>query len=205
MPINGSTAQIIEIVDNQVLFGQQVINRYWYRLDTSSTPDLPSLGNDFQVDVLIPLLQIQSSELEHIDLTIINHSNLANYYTDPVNLPGILTDPAVMPPFCAIGVRLNRSSRDMRNGQKRIAGLQENYQSDGFLESGILGTVATAVSGMDNVLTESIRNYYPVVVRDRPTKLDPDIDPYDTSTWRYTFVSGVVVKNAITTQNSRKY
>jgi hypothetical protein len=93
----------------------------------------------------------------------------------------------------------------MRNGQKRIAGLQENYQSDGFLESGILGTVATAVSGMDNVLTESIRNYYPVVVRDRPTKLDPDIDPYDTSTWRYTFVSGVVVKNAITTQNSRKY
>jgi hypothetical protein len=93
----------------------------------------------------------------------------------------------------------------MRNGHKRIAGMQENYQDDGFLEPGILGSVATAVAGMAATLTEGIKNYAPVVVRNRPTNADPLIDPLDTATWRYTLVAGVAIKNAVTTQNSRKF
>lgn len=204
MPINGS-AQILEIIDRQVLFNQEVINRYWYRLDAVSTPDLTALAAVFKVQIPNSLLSIQSDQLTHIETEIINHTDLTNYGTFTNGDTGSLTDPAILPPFVAFGIKLLRSSRDMRNGAKRIAGMQENYQDDGFLEPGILATVASAVGGMDTTLVESIRNYFPVIVRNRPTPSDPTIDPDDTSTWRYTFVSGVVVRTVVTTQNSRKF
>jgi len=204
VPINGS-AQILEIIDRQVLFSQEVINRYWYRLDAISTPDLTALANAFRVSVANPLLAIQTDQLTHIETEIINHSDLSNYGTFSNGNSGDLTDPAILPPFVAFGIRLLRSSRDMRNGAKRIAGMQENYQDDGFLEAGVLATVASAVSGMGDNLVESIRNYVPIIVRNRPTADDPLIDPDDTSTWRYSFVSGVQVRTIVTTQNSRKF
>jgi hypothetical protein len=205
MPINGPTAQILEIIDRQEFFGQEVINRYWYRLDAISTPDIPALVVSFLAAVVTPVRAIQSDQLQHLDTTVINHTDPFSFGTVANGATGILADPAILPPFCAFGVRLLRTSRDMRNGHKRIAGMQENYQDDGFLEPGIIAGVAGAVSGMAAVITESIRNYSPVVVRNRPTINDPAIDPLDTATWRYTLVAGVALKNAVTTQNSRKF
>jgi hypothetical protein len=205
MPINGPDAQILEIVDRQVYLAQEVINRYWYRLDSTSTPDLTALEVSFENTVLNGVSAVQVAQLTHVDVTIINHSNPESFGTFTSDIDGELVTTDLLPPFCAVGVRLNRASREIRNGQKRIAGLGENSQIDGIFTSSFITLLVAELGVLNSTLTESIRNYFPVVVRNKPTEADPGIDPQDASTWRYSTFTGVTIKNAVTTQNSRKF
>lgn len=205
MPIVGSGIQIIELVDNQEFFGQEVINRYWYYLNSTSTVDVAALAATFITNVVDAMRVIQSDQLNHLTVDVINHTDLASFGSFVTGTAGIRTPTEIMPPFVAVGIRLLRTTRDMRNGFKRIAGMTEDIQNEGLFTAGFLTTVATQATGISATLTESIRNYQPVIIRNRPTNHDPLIDPLDTATWRYTFVSGTAVKNAVTTQNSRKY
>ena len=205
MPVVGEDQQIFEIIDRQSYLGQEVINRYWYLLDNLSPPVLNSLASDFSNTVIGDVIGFQNEALTHLDLTIINHSNPASFGLFSINLDGLLVGTDLLPPFCALGVRLNRTSRELRNGQKRYAGIRETAQVDGIFDSGFLAGVAANVAGLTATLTESIRNYVPVIVRNKPTKTDLTIDPNDAATWKYVTIGGVTIKNTVTTQNSRKY
>jgi hypothetical protein len=205
MPVNGSGAQILEFVDRQSWLGQEVINRYWYRIDNLSEPDLATAHVAFENGVIGPIVNFQNEGLVHVDLTIINHSNPASFGLFTTDINGVLVSSDNLPPFAALGVRLLRTSRELRNGHKRIAGMQENGQIDGIWTSSFLTVVSTNAGAFTQNLIESIRTYVPVIVRNRPTLNDLSIDPNDATTWKYVTIGGVAIKNAVTTQNSRKF
>jgi hypothetical protein len=83
--------------------------------------------------------------------------------------------------------------------------MQENGQIDGIWTSSFLTVVSANAGAFTQTLVESIRTYVPVIVRNRPTQSDLSIDPNDATTWKYVTIGGVAIKNAVTTQNSRKF
>lgn len=205
MPTNGPNAQIIEVRDRQVFLGQEILNVYWYRLDSTSSMDLTAFEVTFENTVIGAVVAFQSDQLEHVDVTVINHSDPTKFGTFAANVPGERTPTDLSAPFIACGVRFNRSSRELRNGQKRYGGFDDGTYTNGFFDSSVLALVAAAMPDVLSTLTESIRNYVPVVVRNKPTTTDLTIDPEDPSTWKYVTFTGATIKNAVTTQNSRKF
>lgn len=205
MPINGPSAQIIEIQDRQALFGQEVLNRYWYRLDSLANVNASNVATEFIDTVIAGVIFFQNEALVHLDVTVINHSDPTVFGTFTSNVAGLGGSTDLLPPFASVGIRLNRASRELRNGQKRIAGLAEANQVDGIFTSAFLTVVATNAPAITDTLVDGAQNFVPVIVRNRPTKNDPSVDPDDATTWKFVFISGLTIKNAVTTQNSRKF
>jgi hypothetical protein len=200
-----ATGDLYRVVDVQTLLGQQVLNVYFYKcIAAGSAPSLPTtLFGLMYENILTDMFTVQSSQLTHNGGIITNEDNDDEFATVPTSDTGTISGD-VMPPFVAWAIRLNRASRAVRNGQKRIGGVPESLVVDGVAASSILSTLTGIAVSMATILTDPVSGaaFEPRIVH-RHTDAGPGGDPPETPRADYGITSGVFV--GVSSQNSRKF
>lgn len=201
----------LQVVVRGTYLGQQVQVGQWYETDgaafLTATPE--AVGNAYWQHIKVAFRALLANAVQvQLESVYVAEDGATGAYGEypipPAEKQGtrvISTLNDLMPPFAAGGVRLTVGSRVTRPGQKRMFGLYESDSDNGgYLGSvyrGLLGAVAAYWSApitlgapvATGVLT-------PIVTRRDPnTGLITDYQP----------VTGFLVKDTVTTQNSRKY
>jgi hypothetical protein len=204
MPIVGALSQVVSIVDKQTYLGQNVFNVYWYLMTSLANANASALSATFKTTVQEPLVLIQNN-------TLIHQSNLVTNWTDPAVFGefatvfgGARVSTDVCASWIACGMRLNRASRDMRNGQKRYSGLNEADLTGNTLSAPFLALATTFAPALLQSLVIGAQTWTPVIIRHNPTLADPAIDPLVTATWRYALLSGISISGNVRHQDSRE-
>lgn len=135
------------VLDKQRYYGREILNRYYY-LQTAGGEGAEELANVFTETVIAAVTNIQSDQLEHVMVSVINPDNPADFVDFTADLP-ISGDVAGddLPAFVAWGFKYIRTTRSIRNGAKRIAGVTEAWLDE---EDVAFGTAS------DSVLAASI-------------------------------------------------
>lgn len=143
-----ATGDHYEIIDVQSLAGQEVLNVYVYQAIGADATAV-AVGEVFLNATDLPLASVQSTEIQHIALTVNNLNDLADFASVPNAYIGNVVSDS-LPAFTNYALRYVRTTRAVRNGQKRIAGVPESAQNQGQLSPSALialNTLATALFG----------------------------------------------------------
>lgn len=129
--VAANTGDLLQIVDEQVYLGQQLLNVYYYRWFSVPSVDntvYSALVDDFQSRVMNDVCQLQGELLIHTSLTIKNLSNNVDFFEKPISVTGQRTMSAstALPSYVSVGFKLIRDSLVTRNGFKRFGGLNES-------------------------------------------------------------------------------
>jgi hypothetical protein len=204
MPAIGSSF-VFEIRDIQVYVQQTVINVYHFLQDGGAFADAAlNVANQWASDVLLDILAIQNTGLEHVRLEVEQLGSLTNYAELALTGQNGTESGGFMPPFVSAPFTYLRSTKETRNGSKRFAGMtDENVTADGFIPTyqNELDALAT-VLGAD--LVTGAFTHHPVILGKR---YDKTVDPPEllpVAQWVINPISGVQAGTNPTTQNTRK-
>lgn len=117
---------IIQIRDCQSLFGDQLCNIFYYVVKIwTGNATMRNILEAFEAQVITPVSGMQTASLLHNalrgdDLT----DGITFFETDP-NIAGSFAVGDTLPSLVALAMRLNRTTKITRPGQKRFAGLSE--------------------------------------------------------------------------------
>jgi len=215
-----SIGEVFEVIDRQVLFGQEVLNVYFYKqiaayVDTSSTTRSETLGKAFIAQLQPSVVACQHSTLTHTGIEVRSLWDLADGWdTSQSVIGGFAAAPQDdLPSFNAIGFELPSLGRAVRDGAKRIAGVIESGQVDGGLsDPTLIARCATAANKMAKVLTVGLDIpangvWQPTIVKRIKEGVDPDFTYRLPENSGETVVADVVTaifKYFLTSQISRK-
>ena len=192
---------VIRIIVQQSLLGEQVRNVYHYETTLASGTDTPQdIWDAFRLAVIVPVSLAQHVGLSY-DLAVIEDLNDELFFEEiPLAFAGLLTGLA-MPSFVAFGVKLLRTFKTTRNGSKRFAGVREENVDDNQqnLTPAVSGPIEVGLATLLDltVLPALSGAYTPVIFR--PGSLGPPIVVEFSNP-----VKSAQVAANITTQNSRK-
>lgn len=146
-----------KLIDVQNLAGQQVLNVYFYEEVTSPTLLSPPLAliQAFRDSVVAPLALIQATELIHINYLVENTDNPAEFGSLAASSTGAVSAES-LPPFCAWAFRLNRTTRVIRNGQKRFAGVPESLQDNGTITAAGLALAIPVADALSQNIEQTV-------------------------------------------------
>lgn len=193
MPL--ATTNITEIVNVQTYLGETCLNRYFYQQTSVATPFFLALFNDFYTKVILPLANAQTTAVTHTEVVIRVVNNLAVPEARFVlSQAGQVVDNP-MPSLTAVNFKLNRSTKETRNGSKRYCGLGEAQVTDNSLNAGGITTWATMEAPLATALTDGVDTFNPCMFR-------PDYPVVGQDT--YNLVSSATLSSVITSQRSRK-
>jgi hypothetical protein len=200
MPVIGTDAALVKIVDNATRGGQVASNVYWYRspIDPADA-DLENLADQFEADVLVDLADLQSAGWVHSTISVdCVNGPYAPYERDSGVGAGAVSGSA-MPVYSSFPVRLIRTFRETRNGYKRIPGVtEEMITGDGF-ESAVQTAWEAFVPALAATLeTTDLAVWTPCIVRRsfQGVLLEPE-------EYLYNPVTEAIFLNRVTTQRSR--
>lgn len=107
--------------------------------------------------------------------------------------------PQGLPPFCAVGVRLNVGTRVTRGGAKRLMGLMEADQDNGVLVAGVVSAAQAwadfMIQGMTLGAPAATMTLLPIVCRKDATGV----------VTAHQSIQSAGVNLNVTSQNTRKY
>lgn len=177
-------------------FSQIWKNVFWYyNVGGSGTDSLINVADEFN-DNVIPSFALAVNTDTLINEIRVDHVNgtLADYVRGPSITVGAVVGTA-MPPFLAASIRLNRTTKETRNGWKRVIGLIE--ENVGALSFGggyvtLLGALGTAIEDKLD-MGGGLNNMEPSIIRE----VTPGV-------FLYNLINGHLVINEPTTQNTRK-
>lgn len=200
-----ATGDLYELTDVQILEGQQVLNVYHYTQVAEATvgTNVVALQNAWTTFILVPLVLVQSVHVEHVGYKVVNLDNPDEFGLQVATATGNVSGEA-LPPFCAWSFRLNRATRLVRNGQKRIGGVPESF-NDGGVATGAALTLLPAVAiAMGALITDTISgaSFTPRIVH-KATEAGPGGSPPATPRADYAVASAEYTR--ISTQNTRKF
>lgn len=189
------TAGIYKITLEQDYFSQRVINTFFYE-HTSLEDDLQLFCmNAFEEDVLPEIAAIQDETLTYFSLRC---ANVTGLLADVAKLPSPAQGDRTLVPinsFTAAGIRLNRTTKETRNGYKRFAGMgEEDTDGNTWTSTYTLLLIALA-EVLDDIISIGVSSFYPVVAKEKP--LVP-------GTWITNRIASCTVNPFITSQVSRK-
>jgi len=140
----GSVGDVYEVVDHSQQEGQEVLNVYFYRLDTPVVGNAAEMAVASYIDVVLPdVLDAQSVNVVHTEVSARNLFDAGETWSELISEPGISAGDA-LPIFNAVAYRLIGSNSAVRDGQKRYAGLYEGAVTDGVIDdTGFLAVLAT--------------------------------------------------------------
>lgn len=184
-----------KLIDHQLLDGEEITNVYWYQcIDGDGTAE--DLAEFWVTDVLGYVRAVQTNQLTHTAIEVINYDELADFYTLDLTSGNAGTRTGeYLPRFNAWGFRLERPTRAIRSGSKRIAGITESDTTSGVANPTFVGTLDDLADRMAHVVEGADTNRY-----------QPNIVSINRETGA--IITDVGFTNAsyvkITTQNSRK-
>jgi len=200
-----ATGDLWKLIDVQEFEAQQVLNVYYFKqlANPSTGTSIAALETAF-VNIYIPVITaLQSDLIRHTGLLTENLDNPDEFGTPATGYDGLLSGDA-MPPFVTWSFRLNRTTRLVRNGQKRIGGLSEASVSAGLPVSGMATAIAAYETLVAAILIEPVTgaSFEPRIVH-RATDAGPGGDPPATPRADYAIASATFT--TVSTQNSRKF
>lgn len=167
----------IYVLDHmQTFLNEELHNIYTYeRLDTGTANDLVAA---FIEDVLPLILPLQSSVVKTPSIKAYSLGNLGDLWEETVNEEGGTVDAEILPIFNALGYTFKPTSRAVRPGSKRIAGVPESAQVNGTITlAGYLTAMeALRLAYAGNISDDDANFWAPVVVK-RVKYEVPDSDP----------------------------
>lgn len=189
------TSGLYQIILEATYLGVQVRNSFFFE-HTSSFDDLQDVCAVAFDDDLLPLIAAtQSDEVTYQNIRCINVTGiLADANFDPTTLAGSEVG-APMPSFNAYAIRLNRTTKETRNGQKRFAGVTEENTSENKVAGAFLVTLGLLADALNNAIPTPTNIFTPVIAR------QSDVVP---ANWTVNPVSTGTVSPNISTQNTRK-
>lgn len=196
----GAFGDLLQLIDNQLWQGQQILNVYYYRITQPLGLSDGYLGdiNDAWEDLVLSKVKvIQSQYLSHVSREWKNLSNGVDLFVDGTVVPGTHSSGATEqePSFVSAGFILRRESLVTRNGYKRFSGLSSD-QVDGntsVIPSGQITPIETALASDISLGLVSVAE--PVIVK------RPIVPPVSS----YVYASiGSASFRGIGTQNTRK-
>ena len=192
-----AVGDVYELTDHQTYLSQEVANRYHFRnVGVSGTAEDCALA--YVTDILPSLLPLQDDLLEHVRISVINYDDPTDYHEEA--LVGSEGTSALggdaLPSFVAFRLRILRSSREIRNGSKRYAGLNEGQVNQNTLVAGEVVKLETLASALEQQITAPLGGTFSLVLYGHitPNRPAPIVVP----------VAGVQALSGVTTQNSRK-
>lgn len=181
--------------------GQELLNVFYYKHNTGSGNAIV-IGNLCDFYLLNKFKVMQATTIQYTGFEIINLNNPEDYHTQPPSVAGGTDNSGeALPPFVAWAFRFNRTTRAVRNGQKRLAGVSEGSQSNGNPNGLDITTALTeAADIMQTTLIDApVENSFsPVIYRWEY------VDKHNVTHPSAAFAVGSVVFTRITTQNTRK-
>lgn len=129
--MGASLGDLLQLVDNQLYLGQQILNVYYYRVTAIlglDNPYLEEINDRWTEGVLAEIQKVQIANLVHVSREWRNLTNGVDLFTDTTtyngSLPATTGNPA--PSFLSLGFLLQRESLATRNGYKRIGGIPDD-------------------------------------------------------------------------------
>lgn len=200
-----ATGNLYTITDVQTLQSQQVLNVYVYKqlAEPSAGTSIASLVNAFIEFVAYRVQNLQTAEVHHEGLYVINLDNPDEFALIPIADDGNVSG-ETLPPFAAWAFRLNRTSRAVRNGQKRIAGIPESYQQGGYASATADTAIAAYATILSAILVNSVDggSFQPRILHKATTA---GVGGATETTPRADYAVGSAQYTAISTQNTRKF
>lgn len=130
-----SLGDVFQLIDEQEQYGQQVLNVYFYRLDTPVVGNAAEmLVSSFITEVLPDIRAIQTDVITHRSVSAKNLYDETEAHTELISLAGTQTGEG-LPGFSAYAYRLIGDNAAVRDGQKRYAGASEQHQVGGVITS----------------------------------------------------------------------
>lgn len=193
------------LTDVQNYLSQTVLNVYFYLQATGDVQAADGLAAAFQ-DTMLPLLvPLQNDELTHTSIQVINIDNADDWFTLPLTADNVGTSTSDgMPPYAVWAFRYNRTTRAVRNGQKRIGGVSEANVSDGVATGGAVTDLAALAAAMGAALDDTLGNIFtPRIFHRAPAVGTPPVYPPLSDGTDYPVASVEYV--SVSTQNTRKF
>lgn len=204
-----AVGDVYQIVDKQELFGQEVLNVYFYAMGSGSVTDgdgATGVAMGFIDNVLPSIYALQVSQLVHTSIKATNLFDATDAHEILISLPGT-TDVDYNTTFDAFGFRIVGDNASVRSGAKRIAGVSDSRVTDGVVtDAGLLALLASAATTIASGIAfgvDTLGSLAPVIVKrllvgteyKLPTTLGDAV---------LSFVTDVLVDAMITSQVSRK-
>lgn len=199
-----SNNSILQIIDHQVYDGQEVLNTYFYEIDTSIfAPTAAAVAEKWWGDVKTVIRNCQGSPLQHVRVSVeeldAGH-DYGEFIIPTIEQFGLQTGANPMSSNTAFSITFRPTARTVRPGGKRIAGCDESFSgSFGLITSGMVSLLndygahmvsqINIVVGGAYVLTPKIVGF-PTPSRGARIAVD---------------MQGYVVNPYISTQNTRKH
>jgi hypothetical protein len=186
-------------------YGVPCKNVFFYRKTTAhAANDAENLCRAFNGTMMGPITGIQNTIVVPNELEAINLTDLTDYFvleTTATNGSVASTSPA--PTFTAYNIRLNRSTRQGRNGYKRFAGVAEELVSfsSTTISGALIGAMPALVAAIQSSISFGGATFVPRIPYRQLTTL-PD------GTQKYILTDLLDISTAefrgLTTQNTRK-
>ena len=193
MPI--ITQGLYKVILEQTYSAQTLLNTFFYLQSLGADDEQDLCAQAFDEDILPVLKDIQHSSLGYDNIRVVNVTGtLADFNRTPVTTDGVLTGVAVNS-FTAVGIRLNRTTKETRNGQKRFAGQSEEVLNNQSFTAGYLTNVELVSDALVADISTVGGIFEPVIAR------QSKIDPLD---WIINPVASGTVNDFVTSQVSRK-
>lgn len=135
-----AAGDIYEVSDDQTLFSQQIGNVYFYRqaleFVTTDPTKAQTLAQNWVAQMLDKVRAIQTPDVLHTRIRVRNLYNESDAYELSISLAGnagVASTGQTTSPFDAYAFAMDGSNAAVRDGQKRIAGVDEGWVLDGAL------------------------------------------------------------------------
>lgn len=162
-------------VQNYTLGGEETMNKFYFRAATAEATAQVLYDGMLETDSIVERINaIQGDNMKNNRLRVVNLFSLTDFYEDEVAGQG---DGAaqMLPPHSAVNFTLKLNTRGVRPGSKRISGILEAAQENGFITDsstiGALNSIATWLSGGGWSLI-AMDDFEPVVVKRVPYTID---------------------------------
>lgn len=130
----GATGDVFQLVDEQVVRGQQVLNVYFYEQAAATAGNGAEQLVTSWIDQIMPgITGWQTDDVLHTSVYAKNLFNESEAYTELLSVSGTGGSSDIMTTFNAVGYQLIGDNAAVRDGAKRYAGIYEGAVTDGVI------------------------------------------------------------------------
>lgn len=186
---------LYKVTLRQIYTAQIVFNVFWFVENVGLDDKQQECLDAFNEDLLPVLDNYQINTLDYDEVIV---DNVTGDLAPLVGVPAVASGSASgteLPSFVALAVKLNRTTKETRNGAKRICGQLEENVTGNFFDTAYSATFPALETALGSDITTVGGIFHPVIVR-------PPVAP--SVLWTTNDVLSAIANRQITTQNSRK-